>query len=351
MTCLPRATIHLDNIVHNWRTLHDITPSSETAAVVKADAYGLGAPAVSRVLLRAGCKTFFVAYLEEGITLRRAIGREAEIYVLNGPNIDEVETYLEEGLIPVLSSLEHVALWQAAPAGTCALQFETGMHRLGIPTEAPGFDFAPLKALAPKLVMSHLACADTPEHPLNGQQKRQFDEICRHFPGVSASLSNSAGCLLGDGYAYDLRRPGISLYGGGASLTKLPIKHAVTLEASIVSIFQARAGSFVGYGATAELTQKSRLATVNLGYADGILRAGSNTVKAHYEGIECPVIGRISMDLITIDVSKAHSGIKAGDHVEFLGANAKLDAQAARAGTLGYELLTGLSNRVQRLYA
>ncbi len=351
MTSLPRATIHLDNIADNWRTLNALHPTSSAAAVVKADAYGLGTPAVSRALLRAGCTTFFVAYLEEGIALRRALGPQPGIYVLNGPLANELGAYAEHALTAVLSNLDHAALWQTAPKGTCALHFETGMNRLGIRTGNPLCDFNALKALSPKLVMSHLACADSPTHPLNDQQKTQFDDIWRHFPGTPTSLANSAGCFLGDSYAYDMRRPGIALYGGGTALTTSALKHAVTLEASIISVFEAGAGEYVGYGATAKLPETARLATVNLGYADGILRAGSNQLMAYYDGVPCPVIGRISMDLITIDVSKAHSAIKAGDDVEFLGASAKLDAQASRAGTLSYELLTGLSNRVQRIYA
>ncbi len=351
MTSLPRATIHLDSIADNWRALNALHPASETAAVVKADAYGLGAPAVSRALVRAGCKTFFVAYLEEGITLRRALGGQPDIFVLNGPRDAEISAYAEHRLFAVLSTPEHIALWHNAPESTCALHYETGMNRLGIRNDDPSFHADTLKALSPRLVMSHLACADAPEHPLNSVQKIRFDAICRAHPDIPKSLANSAGCFLGSAFAYDLLRPGIALYGGGTSLTDIPLKHAVTLEASIISVFEANAGEHVGYGATHTLTQNTLLATVNLGYADGILRAGSHKLVAYANNTACPVIGRVSMDLITIDVSKAHSAIKAGDHVEFLGPNAKLDDQAARAGTLSYELLTGLSNRVQRIYA
>lgn len=351
MTCLPRAIVHLDNILHNWRTLDALNPASNTAAVVKADAYGLGADIVSRALCRAGCDTFFVAYLEEGVSLRRTLGTQPRIFVLNGPQSGEIDAYIANGLTAVLSSMGHVDLWRDAPHGSCALHLETGMNRLGLQATEFASHLTALQQMQPVLVMSHLACADIPDHPLTARQKSAFDALIGNLPVTPASLANSAGCFLGPDYAYDLRRPGLALYGGGFPPAELGLKHAVTLEADVASVFDARKGESVGYGATATLSKDTRLATVNLGYADGFPRGGGNAFVAYHDAIPCPVVGRISMDLITIDVSKAHSTIKAGERVEFLGINAKLEEQAARAGTLGYELLTGLSKRVQRIYA
>ena len=197
---------------------------------------------------------------------------------------------------------------------------------------------------------AHLACADTPAHPLNQTQLSRFTEIAAAFPDIPASLSASSGCYLGKAYAFDLTRPGLALYGGTTPPDTVRLTPALTLEACILSVFPARAGETVGYGASHTLPADTMLATVALGYADGIPRSGGNALIGYLEGIACPVLGRISMDLITIDVSKAQTAAKSGARVEFLGAHAKLEDQAARAGTLGYELLTGLSPRVERVY-
>ena len=311
MSQLPRATIHLSNIVANWRALDGLHASATTAAVVKADAYGLGAVPVARALSRAGCATFFVAYLEEGLALRKALGLGSRIFVLNGPTRKEMSAYVAAGLTAVLSSPDHVKAWSSAPKGTSALHFDTGMNRLGLKVELLG-----------------TSLADTP-----------------------ASLANSAGCYLGKAFGYDLTRPGLALYGGSRPPKGLRINPGLTLDATILSVFDGNLGDTVGYGATRTLEQDTRLATVGIGYADGLLRSGGNAFIAYLDGVPCPVVGRISMDLTTIDVSKAQDKAKAGARVEFIGEHAKLEDQAARAGTLGYELLTGLSNRVERVYA
>lgn len=351
MTFRPRATVHLNNIVANWQTLDRLHPGATTAAVVKADAYGLGTKDVTRKLAAAGCTTFFVAHLEEGLEVRQAVGSGPRIFVLNGPGPGEMRTYRDAALTAVLSSEAHVDMWARAPREACALHFDTGMNRLGLSPSLLKTRLEEFRKLQPVLVMSHLACADTPDHAMNWQQLSAFSDIAAAFPDTPASLANSAGCYLGRAYGFDLTRPGIALYGGSVPPQDVDLKPAVTLEAQILSVFNARAGETVGYGATHVLEADATLATVALGYADGILRSGANRLTGWLGETPCPVLGRVSMDLITIDVTKAHARAKAGERVEFLGSHAKLEEQAARAGTLGYELLTGLGKRVERIYA
>jgi alanine racemase len=350
MSSQPRATVHLNNIVANWRTLAGLNPKSRTSAVVKADAYGLGADRVAPALAAAGCDTFFVAYPEEGAVVRKAIGPGPAIYILNGPSSSTMHQFHTHALTAVLSSEAHAHLWADAAGLPCALHFDTGMNRLGLPASMLESSGDALRALNPVLVMSHLACADEPDHEMNAAQLEAFVRIAAAFPGVPASLANSAGCYLGRDYGFQLTRPGIALYGGSVPPARIRLQHAVTLEAEILSIFPVKAGQTVGYGATFTAPQDMTLATVGLGYADGVPRSASNCFIGWLDDAPCPVTGRVSMDLITIDVSKAQRTAKAGQRVEFLGANAKLEDQAGRANTLGYELLTGLGTRVERLY-
>ncbi|MEZ6001488.1 alanine racemase [Hyphomonas sp.] len=350
MSSQPRATVHLNNIVANWRTLAGLNPKANTAAVVKANAYGLGAERVSSALMAAGCDTFFVAYPEEGAAVRKAVGPAPAIFVLNGPSSSTMHLFHAHALTAVLNSQVQIRLWADAQGLPCALHFDTGMNRLGLPANVLDTDGDALRALNPVLVMSHLACADEPDHELNAIQLAAFSKISAAFPGVPASLANSAGCYLGRDYGFQVARPGIALYGGSTPPARVSIQHAVTLEAEILSVFPVKAGETVGYGATFTAPQDMLLATVGLGYADGVLRSASNCFIGWLDDVPCPVTGRVTMDLITIDVSKAQQLAKAGRRVEFLGSHAKLEEQAARANTLGYELLTGLGTRVERLH-
>jgi len=349
MSSLPRATVHLANIVQNWRTMAGLQPRARTAAVVKANAYGLGAERVVPALAKAGCDTFFVAYAEEGAVLRKALGPGPAIFILNGPTRADMALYKASDLTAVLSSPAHVALWTGNGL-PCALHFDTGMNRLGLAPALAETDGEALRALNPVLVMSHLACADTPDHALNAAQLAAFGAVAHAFPGVPASLAASSGCYLGRDYGFDLIRPGIALYGGSTPPARVHLLPAVTLEAEILSVFNVKAGDTVGYGAAFKAPSDMTLATVGLGYADGVLRSASNCFVGWLDGVPCPVTGRVSMDLITIDVSKAQQAAKAGARVEFLGLHAKLEDQAARANTIGYELLTGLGPRVERIY-
>ncbi len=350
MSFLPRATVLTSNIADNWRTLDALHPGATTAAVVKADGYGLGAVKVARALKAAGCSTFFVAYLEEGQVLRKALGKGPRIFVLNGPMRGELAAYRDAELTAVLSSELHLKLWSTAARGTCAIHVDTGMNRLGLPLALIDTEATAVRRLEPVLVMSHLACADEPQNPMNLAQRRAFEQIADAFPDTPASLANSAGCYLGKGYGFDLTRPGLALYGGSVPPSTVTLKPGVVLEATIISIFKGRKDTSVGYGATHPLTEDRLLATCAIGYADGLPRSGSGKLSGWIDGVACPVVGRVSMDLVTLDLTDGPKAIKPGARVEFLGENAKLEAQASACGTLGYELLTGLGPRVQRNY-
>lgn len=339
----PLLEIDLAALCENFRTLAFAASGAAPAAVVKCDAYGLGAEAVGRALQkREGCKSFFVAYSEEGAALRAALGRDAEIFVFNGPFRETLSVFRDCQLTPVLNSLEQAALWRAEMNGApAAIHVDTGMHRLGVPRE----DLAKARsngALNISLVMSHLACASDATHPMNLRQMELFSDIAAQFSGARKSLSSSGGALIGDEFAFDMVRLGVGIYGvspldAGATL----MKPVARLTAPVIEVHDIRAGDTIGYGATFKAVHDSVLATVSLGYGDGIPRSGSNRAAAHLGGVLCPVAGRISMDLIVLDVTGA-SRPKIGDRAEFFGPNLLIDKAAASCGTIGYELLTGV---------
>jgi alanine racemase len=339
---LARLTVSPGAVVSNWRYFAGL--SAEAAAVVKADGYGLGAEVLASALASAGARSFFVAALGEGLTLRRVLGDAPTIHVLNGPAPEDVPALRAARLTPVLNSPAQIANW--ANAGECALHVDTGMNRLGLKIG----ELSAAEGLRPSLVMSHLACASTPNDPLNAVQRARFIEIAERFPGARRSLAASAGALLGRDYAFDLSRPGIGLYGGGALDKDNPsLAVAAVLEAPILQTFEVEAGETVGYGATFTAPRRLRAATCALGYADGWLRSLSGGGYGIIRGASCPLLGRVSMDLVTLDISAAPEA-RVGEMVQFLGADAKLDDVAARAGTISYEVLTNLS-RVRRVYS
>lgn len=327
--------------------------------MVKADAYGLGVAEVAPALWRAGARTFFVAHLKEGIVLRGLLPAAA-IYILNGLLPQAAPAYAAHGLQPVLGSAPEVAEWTAFGRAhgplPAALHVDTGMHRLGVSlAEAAGIAAAlPALGFPLSLLMTHLACADTPSHPLTPRQRQLFADVARRFPGVRASLANSAGTLLGADFRFDLVRPGILLYGGTAIAGVPPLRPVVRLDARIIQVAGAPAGETVGYGAAERLRRDSRLATVHLGYADGLFRAAGST-DAHkgafavVAGRRCPLVGRISMDLATLDITDLPEGAAArGDSATFLGEGIGVDDLACAAGTIGYEVLTSLGRRYAR---
>ena len=329
--------------------------------MVKADAYGLGLAEVAPALWRAGARSFFVAHLKEGIALRGLLPGAA-IYILNGLLPQAAPAYAAHGLQPVLGSAPEIAEWHAfcrahgpLPA---VLHVDTGMHRLGVSPEAAAGIAEALPALGfpLSLVMTHLACADTPGHPLTARQQALFADVAGRFAGVRASLANSAGTLMGPDFRFDLMRPGILLYGGVGIVGVPALRPVVRLDARIIQVAEAPAGETVGYGAAQRLKRDSRLATVHLGYADGLFRAAGATDEragafAMVAGRPCPLVGRISMDLASLDITDLPDGaVGRGDFATFLGEGIGVDDLARAAGTIGYEVLTSLGRRYARRY-
>jgi len=339
-------TIDLDAIAENWRALDaQSTGWTETGAVVKADAYGLGAARVAPALARAGAKSFFVALAEEGAALREALGSRPEIYILGGYMPGDLEIVREHDLTPVLNSAEQVRGFAADAPGTgCAVQLDSGMNRLGIEgLELPAL-MLELNALRPKLVISHLACAEEPAHPLNAMQLGVFQTLALGFPGIRRSLAATGGILLGPAWHFELTRPGIGLYGG------LPFNEArpvVGLSLPVIQIRDVAPGEIVGYGGSWTATRPSRIATLSAGYADGLIRAMGGRARVFAGDTPCPLAGRVSMDLLTVDVTDLDA---VPERLEVLGPHQGIDALAEAAGTIGHEVLTALGSRYARVY-
>jgi len=353
MSDQPRARVHLSGIAENWQALNARARGGQAGAVVKADAYGHGLAPVGRALAAAGCRHFFVASANEGETLRAALGPGLTIHVFNGVTPGTLAVCKAAGLCPVINTPDQLATWQAgAPGSAYDLHLDTAMNRLGLRADRLGDIASNLQAQPPALVMSHYACADDPDHPLNATQQARFRDLAAGFATASLSLANTAGHFLGTSVMPgEITRPGIGLYGGGTSPSRdIPLKPGLSLEAPILSVNHVTAGETVGYGATARLQAPATLATVALGYGDGFLRAAGNRGFGYIGATRCAIIGRVSMDLITLDVSAAKGLAKPGVLVEFLGPNANLEDQAALAGTLGYEFLSGLGHRVKRIH-
>lgn len=370
MSVQPTAelTIDLGALVANYRLLRARAAPAQCGAAIKADAYGTGADEAAPALWNAGCRQFFVAVLGEAIALRRVLP-QAEIYVLAGPLGGDEAEYAQHRLVPILNSLPQVEAWAqwcraraGHPAGShpAAIHVDTGMSRLGLaPAELDRLvaDPGPLRAFGVPLLMSHLACAEDPAHPQNAAQLARFrDAVARLVPLLPArpaiSFANSSGIFLGPDYHFDLVRPGSALYGlNPVPPQPNPMRQVVGLQARIIQVRHIDAHQTVGYGAAHRSTRATSLATLGLGYADGILRSLSKVGAAFVGGIRAPFVGRVSMDLITIDVGHvpAHL-VQPGAWVEILGAHQTADDLAAAAGTIGYEILTALGPRYQRRY-
>ena len=338
-----KLSIDLDALRGNWRALNDMT-GCETAAVVKADGYGLGAARVARALAREGARRFFVAIAEEGASLREALGPGPEICVFSGHMSGDTDMIHDLTLTPMINSIDqmlrHVEALPGAPFG---IQLDSGMNRLGM---EPG-EWSALREIAlaqnPTLIMSHLACADEPDHEMNPQQLRAFREMT---DGIDAplSLAQTGGILLGPDYHFDVTRPGIGVYGGLPFVDAQPV---VTLEIPVIQIRDLEPGETVGYGNTFTATRPTRLATIAGGYADGIHRIMGPKASLFAGETRCPIAGRISMDLIGVDVTDAP---EVPDTLELLGRHQSVDTLADWAGTIGYEILTSLGARYNRVY-
>jgi alanine racemase len=357
-------TIDLAAIEANWRTLSGRTVPIECAGVVKADAYGCGLEAVTARLARAGCKTFFVADLAEGRRVR-AIAQQGVVYVLGGLFPHTAQAFAEAQLRPVINGLAELAEWDAFVASTnwrggAALHVDTGMNRLGLsPDEAVAVaSRVQLANHGFTLLMSHLACAETPSNPMNDRQIKMFRELRILFRGVPSSLANSSGIFLGGGVAHcDLVRPGIALYGGNPTPGQPnPMRPVVEMKGRIAQVREVKRGDTVGYGATFTAQRPSRIAIIAVGYGDGFLRssAGDRTkppAQVIVGGKRCPLAGRVSMDLIAVDVTDVADGrARRGDFATLIGGDLGVDALAATAGTMSYEVLTRMGNRFHRVY-
>lgn len=352
---VPQVEIDLDAVCANFRTLKAAAPGADIAPVVKCNGYGLGAAPVARVLAaREGARKFFVAYASEGAALRKALTRPAPgavIYVFNGPDAETLDAFAEHALTPVLNSRNQARLWAAyRPDIPAALHIDTGMNRLGAPAGELS-DIAAMRGLKITHVMSHLACGADPGHEMNRRQHLAFERVCARFPGARRSLSASAGAFMGSIYHYDLVRPGIALYGASPFDRPDPrLKPVATLTAPVLQIHFAGTGGSAGYGATRTFKKDTRLATVGLGYGDGFPRAASGKGAAFLGGALCPIAGRVSMDLIILDVTNAPEPIEIGQRAEFFGRRLPIEDAAQAADTIAYELLTGLGGRLYRRY-
>jgi alanine racemase len=353
-----RLTIDLDAMAHNHATLRAEAKGAEVAPVLKSDAYGLGAGPVGRRLWAEGARSFFVARLSEGEALRAALtpDRAATIYVLDGMTEGAEDRLTAAGLTPVLSSLPQIALAAARAARaqrplTVALNIDTGMNRQGLAAEeirAIVQSLDRLRGLDVGLVMSHLGSAAESENPRNANQLSRFLETRTLFPQARASLSASAGVLLGPDYRFDLVRPGISLFGGGPlERPDARLKAVATLTAPILDMRNLRPGDVVGYGESVRIAEPTRVAVVGAGYTDGVIRAARGGAHAWFAGAPRRIL-IINMDILIIEIGDAEAQI--GASVELLGGHALLDELGAAGGTVAHEILVRLSRRAERSY-
>lgn len=355
-----RLTIDLAALRANWTHLAALGKPGETAAVVKADGYGLGAEPIAKALWQAGARTFFTVYPQEALDLRKVLVK-ARIFTLAGLDAHSAGPCRKAGITPVINCGTELEAWraEARKAGTrlaCALHFDTGMNRLGFdPNDAARLS-QDRENLEYVLVMSHLACGEERQHPMNARQLARFEEVAQHFAGVRMSLANSAGVFLGEGHRFDLFRPGIALYGGEPIAGEPnPMRTVASFHARILQVRDAKKGETVGYSATQALMRDSRIAIVGAGYADGIKRGGSGRsgggASGWIGGCRVPILGRISMDLTAFDVTDVPSqALDSGDWIEFFGPNMPLDEFARDCGTISYEVLTGMGKRAERVW-
>jgi alanine racemase len=336
-------TIDLDAVAANWLALDAMT-TCETAAVVKADAYGLGAGRVAQALAAAGCRRFFVAVAEEGAAVREAVGPEAEISIFSGHMQGDTDLISGLHLTPMVNSLDQLTRHlETLPGHPFGVQLDTGMNRLGMEWEEWAAVADVVLDQNPVLVMSHLACADEPAHPMNGYQLDIFRQMTDGLT-VPRSLSATGGLLLGPDYHFDLTRPGIGLYGGQPFAQA---RKTVQIDLPVVQIREVGAGEVVGYSNSWQAPRPSRIATVSAGYADGLLRSLSGRATLWHGSTPCKLVGRVSMDLITVDITDLGED---PPHLTILGPHQGVDDLATTAGTIGYEILTSLGGRYSRRY-
>lgn len=365
-TARPTLLINLDAIKDNYDALQTRIGNVKIGASVKADAYGLGAPTVSKTLYGAGCRTFFVATAGEGKMVREAIGENASIYVLNGPAPQDLTLFFKFRLKPVINSIAQARMWtdeadRAKHAPFTALHIDTGMNRLGMDeqdTDQLSKNTGLFKALGPDLIMSHLACAPDRKHEMNAKQLERFRKSSARFPVLPLSLANTAGTYLGKPYHFQMVRPGIGLYGGQATTDakQETIHPVVSLMAPVLQLRSVKKGETLGYNASYTAEYDMKIAVVGAGYADGIPVSASShpqhekgkTSFASLQKQRVPIVGRVSMDLTMLDVTRLVREISVGDWAEFRGENLQVDANAI--GGLNYELLVRLGQRCRKTY-
>lgn len=358
---LSTLDVHLDAVARNWLYLRKmLAAGADCAGVVKADAYGLGAVQVSRALFDQGCRHFFVAHYGEALAVAAALeGRSTtatadlpSVYVLNGPRGAPARDFLQQRFIPVLNSMDDIDYWaQHAPGQPAVVHIDTGMNRFGLDPAQAGEALAQkLKAIDVRYVMSHLACADESNNEMNARQLADFRCALQALGRTyRLSFANSGGIFLGPDYHFDLVRPGCALYGINPTDRPNPMRGVVTLRARITQLRDVPAGATLGYGAACRAVNALKCATVSVGYADGYLRSLTGGGHVFVHGVKCPVLGRVSMDSIIVDVT-AVPQVSAGDMAEIIGENQTVDDVAAQAGTIGYEILTSLGPRYKRTY-
>ena len=321
----------------------------EAGAVLKADAYGIGMSRIAAELIEVGCRHFFVTTCQEAINLRNSVSANVAIYALSGPlSSDDCRLLSESNIVAVINSLDQVELWTKNSDASAALHVDTGMHRLGLPVEEindPRLDDLPVE-----LLITHLACADEPSHWLNKEQIQRFNIAQQRFPTAKTSIGNSAGTLNGPPYQGDITRPGIGLYGGNPFINQEnPMQTVASCEAQVLALRTVKPGTSIGYGAVRTVSRETRIATISMGYADGLLRSLSDRGSFSFHGKRLPIIGRVSMDLVQIDATDVDE-LHVGDFVELFGYEISLDDCATRAGTISYEILCRIGSSVARRY-
>ncbi len=363
-----RLRVNRSALAENFR-MYRAASGGRCGAVVKANGYGLGLAETASVFARLGCEHFFVANALEGVALRAALTElgvfrgathdarrgesaqqnalpEPRVYILEGVRPDTAHLLAEAGLLPVINHEEQLAAWAPQRHLEIAVHVDTGMNRLGFTPDVAADTFAGFHV---NLLMTHLACADEPEHPLNEMQLRRFETAAQNFPGIATSIGNSAGTLLGRRYQGGLVRPGIGLYGGNPWSSRAnPVRPVATLEAPVLQVRTLRPGDTVGYGGTWRSEDLRRLAVLGIGYADGLPRRLSNRGQAVVRGKRCPIVGRVSMDLTILDVTDCD--VQPGDWAELFGPQLPINEVARAADTIAYELLTGIAARVARIH-
>ena len=353
------GVLHVDlaAIVANWRQLCARHPTGPVACVVKGDGYGLGAGPIAEALYQAGCRHFFVALLDEALAIRAGVPA-AMLGVLGGPMPGSESTYLAHGIVPVLGSLAEIDAWAANARATgcplpAILHIDTGMARLGLDARELAVltqDHSRLNGVDLRYIMTHLVSSEAANDPLNEHQRRRFAEACAGLPPAPRSFANSSGIFLGENFGSDLARPGAALYGINPTPGQPnPMRQVVRLKARVLAVREIPAGASVGYNATWVAARPSRIATAGVGYADGWHRSLSGRSQAFFDGAPVPLVGRVSMDLTTFDVTD-HPSVVPGTWLELIGPHQTPDDVAAAAGTNGYEVLTSLALRLPRVY-